>query len=83
MNSPRWNDDRLDDLARLVHTNDSRLDAVSTMVQAHDEDLTEMAKTGDRRQNNRFQMYMLLATIILGNFVNAILIITLSTPPTH
>lgn len=65
----RWTDDRLDDLHALVQSTDRRVDRNEKLVDAHDQALTDMHRAGDRRQDSRRAIYLMLATILAGELV--------------
>lgn len=75
MAGERWNDDRLDDLKRLVDANDNRLDKVEDVAMRHDEQFVSIAKHGDRRESRSWAIRAALITAAGSGVVN--LIVTL------
>ena len=61
----RWNDDRLDDLAANIRSNHDNIGALRDRVSKaenrlddHDDNLTTIAKTGDRRSERRWSLWL-------------------------
>jgi hypothetical protein len=66
MNLARWNDDRLDDMHRIVEATDTRLDRLTQLVDSHELSMQNIAKYGDRRSDRRFQLTLAAATWVLA-----------------
>lgn len=66
MTTQRWNDDRLDDLRDLVESNGKTVEHHGLTLAAHDLQLIEVARRENARDDRRFSMLLMVATILLG-----------------
>ena len=71
----RWNDDRLDDLQILTKSCDSRLDRLEEQVRTNSEQLTQIAKTGDRRSERSWALKLALATVAASSVTSTVLLL--------
>ena len=63
--APRWSDDRIDDLARIVSKNDERLDALQNLVAAHDLQLIEIVRARKANSEHSFTMRVTVIGAVL------------------
>lgn len=64
MPRPRWSDDRIEDLARIVYHNDGRLDEVARMSDQTQYDLNELKRRATAHTSSRLQQAAIGAAII-------------------
>lgn len=72
MMTQRWSDERLDDLAMIVHQTAERQSEMRRDVDQHSLELTRLASTGDRRSEHRWQLFIASATVTLAAIANVI-----------
>lgn len=65
----RWTDERLDDLAKLVHHNDGRLDQVANQSADTAASVQRMINAEERRSSHHWSLYPLLVSVLLAEIL--------------
>lgn len=70
-----WQDERIDDLAKLVHENSKTLDATRNVVAAHDLQLIELDRARRAKSEHGFALQLAAASVFIGQLATIVTLI--------
>lgn len=72
----RWQDERIDDLARIVDSNERKLDATANVTAANSLQLEELIRRENARSEHHWVMGIAVLTVVLGQIGTIVAIVT-------
>lgn len=66
MTTVRWNDDRLDDMARTLEKLETESQSTRNLVAVHDLQIMEIVREKKQKSDHGFEVRLMLAATLLG-----------------